>query len=81
MYQIKIDYMKAIISLALLLGLLTISCKKEVRKAPPNTADTSAIDSMNTHSDRPDTTGIPSSNPNDSVATIKMKDSANVNSR
>ncbi|MBW3522847.1 hypothetical protein [Chryseobacterium sp. NKUCC03_KSP] len=73
--------MKAIISLALLLGLLTISCKKEVQTTPPITADTSAIDSMNTNSTRPDTTGITSRNPNDSVATIKMKDSAGVSSR
>ncbi|MGH1516988.1 hypothetical protein [Chryseobacterium sp. JK1] len=73
--------MKAIISLALLLGLLTISCKKEVQTAPPITADSSATDSMNINSTRPDTTGTTSRNPNDSVANIKMKDSAGVSSK
>lgn len=73
--------MKAIISLALLLGLLTISCKKEVQTAPPITADTSATDSMNINSTRPDTTGATSRNQNDIVATIKMKDSAGVSSK
>jgi len=73
--------MKAIISLALLLGLLTISCKKEVQTAAPITGDTSAKDSMNINSTRPDTTGATSRNQNDSVATIKMKDSAGVSSK
>lgn len=73
--------MKAIISLALLLGLLTISCKKEVQTAPPITGDSSAIDSMNANSTSQDTTGGTSRNPNDSVATIKMKDSAGVSSK
>lgn len=72
--------MKAIISLALLLGLLTISCKKEVQTAPPIT-DSSAIDSMNANSTSQDTTGATSRNQNDSVATINMKDSAGVSSK
>lgn len=68
--------MTAIISLALVLGLLTVSCKKEESTTSPVTVDTSTIDSMNTNSIPPDTTGITTSqNTKDSVTTIKMKDS------
>lgn len=73
--------MKAIIILALVLGLLTVSCKKEVQTTTPITTDTSVNDSMNTNSARPDTTGIISKNTNDSVSTIKMNDSTGVHSK
>jgi len=78
--QIKISYMKAIISLALLLGLSIVSCKKEVQTTTPVTTDTSAVDSMDVNSVPPDTAGITTSQ-KESTAAGKMKDSARVGSK
>lgn len=55
--------------------------KKKYKQHHQITADTSAIDSMNANSTSQDTTGTTSRNPNDSVATIKMKDSAGGSSK
>lgn len=60
--------MKALIFLALLLGLLTISCKKEVQTVRLVTADSSATDPLNINSTRPDTKVTTARNTNDSVA-------------
>jgi len=61
-YQIKIYYMKSIITTALILGLTLISCKKEVQTTTPSDADTvPATDSMNTN---------PAPMPSDTMATV-----------
>jgi hypothetical protein len=78
----KLNYMKALISLVLVLGLLAVSsCRKEVQTASPSALDTiSNTDSMSVNSNSVDTITAPSQTAADSTA-LKTTDSIGVSPR